>query len=434
MRPIKQTLLLVAAFSAIEFFSAPLCAQIDVEDKVKDKSLNRADQKTDEGIDKSLDAVEDGVKSLFKNKPKKEKDKKETNNSTGENSYKGKTENIPANNPPKQEQPALASYSKFDFIPGEKVIFYDDFSQGNVGDLPALWFSNGSVEVVTLNKFQGRWMNITGEGCYYPESDLQTIENFTAEFDLIPTFEEGMSFNLGFYVISGNIKDPNQGGAIPGVAGVKTTITSLGIDLAGYSEGNYTGEASGQINLISGEKIHLSYWIQKQRLRIYVDEKKVVDAPRILASGFKYNILRFENGREFKPYIANFRVAAGLPDIRSKLITEGKLVTYGIYFDVNSDKVKPESFGTLKGIAQVLTENTTVKVKIIGHTDGDGDAAKNLDLSKRRAASVKAELAKSFAIDASRIETDGKGKTEPIAPNDTPANKAQNRRVEFIKL
>ncbi len=75
-----------------------------------------------------------------------------------------------------------------------------------------------------------------------------------------------------------------------------------------------------------------------------------------------------------------------------------------------------------------------VKIKIVGHTDSDGDAASNLDLSKRRAASVKNELTKNFGIEASRLETDGKGKTEPIAPNDSPSNKAQNRRVEFIKL
>jgi outer membrane protein OmpA-like peptidoglycan-associated protein len=87
-----------------------------------------------------------------------------------------------------------------------------------------------------------------------------------------------------------------------------------------------------------------------------------------------------------------------------------------------------------KDIAAVLTENAGVKIKIVGHTDSDGDDAKNLDLSKRRAASVKSELSKTFGIDASRIETDGKGETQPIAPNDTPSNKAQNRRVEFLKL
>jgi outer membrane protein OmpA-like peptidoglycan-associated protein len=140
--------------------------------------------------------------------------------------------------------------------------------------------------------------------------------------------------------------------------------------------------------------------------------------------------IRFDEGSAM---VSNIRIAVGNPDMRNKLLTEGKLVTYGIYFDVNKDVVKPESYGTLKGIAQVLTENPDVKIQIVGHTDSDGADAANLDLSKRRAASVKTELTKTFGIDASRIETDGKGEGQPIAPNDTPANKALNRRVEFIK-
>jgi len=118
----------------------------------------------------------------------------------------------------------------------------------------------------------------------------------------------------------------------------------------------------------------------------------------------------------------------------NKLITEGKLVSYGIYFDVNKDVVKPESYGTLKEITSILNENPNVKVKIVGFTDSDGGIAANLDLSKRRGASVKNELVKTFGIDASRLESDGLGETQPIAPNDTPENKALNRRVEFIKL
>jgi len=101
---------------------------------------------------------------------------------------------------------------------------------------------------------------------------------------------------------------------------------------------------------------------------------------------------------------------------------------------VNKAEVKPESFGTLKSIADVLKENGSVKVKIMGHTDSDGDDAKNMELSQRRAASVKSELVSKFSIDASRMETEGAGETSPVAPNDTPANKALNRRVELIKL
>jgi outer membrane protein OmpA-like peptidoglycan-associated protein len=88
----------------------------------------------------------------------------------------------------------------------------------------------------------------------------------------------------------------------------------------------------------------------------------------------------------------------------------------------------------LKDIAAVLNEVPDVKVKIFGHTDSDGADDANLDLSKRRAASVKAELAKSFGVNADRLETEGMGEAKPVAPNDTPVNKALNRRVEFVKL
>jgi OmpA-OmpF porin, OOP family len=81
----------------------------------------------------------------------------------------------------------------------------------------------------------------------------------------------------------------------------------------------------------------------------------------------------------------------------------------------------------------VLKENADLAVTIVGHTDSDGDDAKNLDLSKRRAASVKGMLTAEFGIAAERMETDGKGETQPTNKNDTPAGKANNRRVEFIK-
>jgi outer membrane protein OmpA-like peptidoglycan-associated protein len=81
-----------------------------------------------------------------------------------------------------------------------------------------------------------------------------------------------------------------------------------------------------------------------------------------------------------------------------------------------------------------LNENAGVKVKIIGHTDSDGNANSNLELSKKRAAAVKQTLASEFGVDASRLETDGKGASEPSEPNTTTEGKANNRRVEFIKL
>lgn len=172
-------------------------------------------------------------------------------------------------------------------------------------------------------------------------------------------------------------------------------------------------------------------------MRVYVNEVKLWDIPKALAKEAKLNALVFYVNYAEKlvqHYIGNLRLAIGAPDTRNKFVTQGKWVTHGILFDVNSATLKAESYGSMKEIANILKEGTDLKVKIVGHTDADGSDASNLDLSKRRAAAVKAALAKEFGIDESRMETDGKGETEPLDKNDSPAAKANNRRVEFIKL
>jgi outer membrane protein OmpA-like peptidoglycan-associated protein len=182
--------------------------------------------------------------------------------------------------------------------------------------------------------------------------------------------------------------------------------------------------------------VHVAFWRQKERLRVYLNEEKVWDIPKAIQPGAKLNSLVFwiQNIGQWHYLISNLKLAVGAPDTRKKILEQNKWVTHGILFDVNSATIKPESYGTLKEMANVLKEYTDLKVKIVGHTDADGKDDANLDLSKRRAASVKAALAKEFGIDESRMETDGKGESEPIDKNDTPAGKANNRRVEFIKI
>ena len=105
---------------------------------------------------------------------------------------------------------------------------------------------------------------------------------------------------------------------------------------------------------------------------------------------------------------------------------EGKTIR----FDVNSDVIHPEGRVVLDQVFRILATAPSVAVDITGHTDSDGDAVWNLGLSKRRAAAVKQYLA-AKGIAAARIETEGFGSAKPVAPNDTPANKAKNRRIEF---
>jgi OmpA-OmpF porin, OOP family len=336
-----------------------------------------------------------------------------------------------------QEQPSLQTYSKYDFIPGEKVIFYDDFSNAAAGDFPAGWNTNASGEVVTTNLYPGKWFKMTGKGSIALEEGVKLPDNYTIEFDVIPhaSGNDFENFNFGFYLYSAaNPKDLNEGGAVPGKVGVKMEFGSRG-SYSGYNEEGYTMEGIAEDAVMKpATKYRLSFWVQKTRLRVYLDQAKIFDLPKIMTPGFQYNMMRFELWDAGDPMVTNFRVATGLPDMRNKLLTEGKLVSYGIYFDVNKDVVKPESYGTLKGIADILKENPAIRVKIVGYTDSDGSGASNLDLSKRRAASVKTELVKSFGVDAARLDSDGMGAASPVAPNDTPVNKALNRRVEFVKL
>jgi outer membrane protein OmpA-like peptidoglycan-associated protein len=170
---------------------------------------------------------------------------------------------------------------------------------------------------------------------------------------------------------------------------------------------------------------------------VYFGENKVWDVPRALLATAKYNTILFfvpavDAGSEF--YISNVRLAVGAPDTRNKLLTDGRWATHGILFDVNSDRVKAQSYGALKEISTVLTDTADLNVQIVGHTDSDGDAAANLDLSRRRAASVRDVLITQFKIDGARLTTDGKGETMPVDKTETPAGKANNRRVEFVRV
>ena len=92
--------------------------------------------------------------------------------------------------------------SKYDFIPGEKVIFFDDFTSESIGDFPAQWLTNGSGEIVTSDKFPGRWFNLTKMGYFIPEAKEDFTENFTVEFDFVPLTTDNSEVMRGFIFYS----------------------------------------------------------------------------------------------------------------------------------------------------------------------------------------------------------------------------------------
>ena len=101
-----------------------------------------------------------------------------------------------------------------------------------------------------------------------------------------------------------------------------------------------------------------------------------------------------------------------------------------ITFDTDQADVKPQFYETLNSVAIVLQEFNQTLVDVVGHTDSDGSAEYNLDLSRQRAGSV-ARYLTSQQLDPNRFSVDGRGKSQPIASNATPSGKARNRRVEI---
>lgn len=386
----------------------------------------KAINKTNQAINKKTDEVAD---SVFGNNNSKTTDKKPV----AQNKVQTDTVVKPVTN----EQAPLLAFSSYDFVPGERVIFFDDFSQDVVGDFPALWTANAAGEINTLSIAPGKWLNLNStDGNYFYLKNIDFPKNYIIEFDMVPK-KTGGRIAAGLILYGENKYTEMDNNAHPGNSGIIISIEKANWNTYGYKTGeNTTITASSVLNPVEAEKVnHVIIWVQNRRLRIYHKMAKVLDIPTNIYEGSRFNrfCFRLSRGASCGAYISNFRITDAAPDMRSKLITEGKLVSYGIYFDVNSDRVKPESYGTIKSIADVLKENTGVRIRIIGHTDADGNDAANLELSKRRAAAVKNELVKNFGIDAALIDTDGLGETKPVAPNDTPANKALNRRVEFIR-
>jgi OOP family OmpA-OmpF porin len=430
----KKALLLTAILLTTHLLRAQILKRIG------DRAQRKVEQKIDQKVDKTIDDAVDGKKKTTK-KGASKKDSSDAGNHAESTVYNGGG-----------KPGSLKSYSQFDFIPGEKVVVAEDFSLDAIGDFPDKWNTNSTGELVNVAGKNGKWLSLAKDGVFMPEFITSLPDNFTLEFELMCNPEYSF-YSTPFYLYIAelnNRKDFHNYRFLGPAKREAVEVTFHPLDASnknghtGFKTWNAGKEAmknkipTSQFFGRNNNYVKVSVWRQKQRLRVYMNEEKVWDIPRAFDAAHKYNTVLFMTGRihhdNDRYLISNLRLAVGAPDTRNKLITEGRFVTHGILFDVNSDRIKPESFGVLKEIANVLTENSSVQVKIIGHTDSDGDDKSNMDLSKRRAEAVKAALSKEFNIDGSRMETDGKGESQPADKNNTPTGKASNRRVEFIKL
>lgn len=120
--------------------------------------------------------------------------------------------------------------------------------------------------------------------------------------------------------------------------------------------------------------------------------------------------------------------------LENQIETKGKVILYGIYFDRDKAIVKPESFTLIEQISKLILSDSNLKIRIEGHTDGDGSEDYNQTLSENRAKAIYDLLISKYLVPSSQLETIGYGESRPIGDNETSEGKAKNRRVELLKL
>ena len=161
---------------------------------------------------------------------------------------------------------------------------------------------------------------------------------------------------------------------------------------------------------------------------LYIGTERVANLPAAEIVGSDVITFHMAGGPNARGYISDVVVAAGIETFYDTLTETGEFTTRGIYFDSDSDVLRPESTPTLEDIRSTLTSNPDLRVMIEGHTDDRGDVDYNLDLSQRRARSVVMYLTEN-GVDGGQVDAIGKGEGEPVADNTNAGGRAENRRV-----
>jgi len=309
-------------------------------------------------------------------------------------------------------KPGEGAWANYDFKPGDRVLYVDDFTSDEVGDFPKrMEFKEGALEIVD---WQGtRYLRATNDSKFYLTLPEILPERFTMEFDYsIPTGGE-VWISLGDE--NKRIQFGGDGTAV--VYNQETKVTANG-QVADHERGKLR-----RARVLADGKY----------VKVYLDDTRVLNVPNG-DIGRSDKILFYTDGDVNKPTLfGNFRVAAGGKKLYDALAAKGRVATQGIYFDTGSDRIRPESTPTLKEIGAMLKDHPELKLTIEGHTDNVGSAESNQTLSEKRAAAVRQFLIDSYQIDASRLQAKGLGQTKPAAPNDTPEGRQSNRRVELVK-
>ncbi len=422
----KNLLVTLTYTFTILLLGTTLPSQAQLLEKLKRK----AEQKVEQAVDKGIDNV--GKKRKEK-KQKGEPSASASKNEKGPESAENKS-SAESGAPISEGMGNKGLWTKYDFLPGEKVIFYDDFKSNDYGDFPARWeLAFGSAEVAKLGKekvvlFRGERPTILPD---FTRNDYMTGAT-TIELDLY--------CGDGFW--------ENQSSYILRLFRPSSKYSSSYSDGSGHSLSEVViHESSGTLYVTMGSKYqvdlpihqlthkngwhHLALFTDGKQLRLYFDEHKMLNIPDTKVKPAALALTADLSYSDDILAVKDVKIAKGGEKPYRQITSNGKYVTTGILFDKGKAVLKPSSMGVILKMGQAMEDNEDWDITIVGHTDSDGEAADNLALSRQRADAVKKALT-DYGIKTARLSVEGKGESEPLDENTSLEAKANNRRVEFI--
>jgi OOP family OmpA-OmpF porin len=416
----KTVFTIIIAVFFLSTVDADCQVKINLKSKINREANRRANEKANKGVKKGFDVLEEGIKDAVVGKDSTAIEQGQAGEPGAAQGQAAGAGNATAAAGGENSAEALTlSWSKYDFVPGDKIIFEDNLTGEENGEFPSRWdLYEGVIEVAQFGgeniiMFRGGDPHIVP---YLKNPDIDYLPDvFTIEFDLY--MNNNNSFTVEFF----DRKNQNP----------PKDYVDLQIDYHSMSLRPASSRLPDQESIVN-KWAHISIAYTNGKMKAYINETRLINIPHLQFEPTGIGLNAYHGSDNYQFFIKNFRLAEGGVKYYDRFLQDGKIVSNGIRFDVGKATLRPESMGVINEIYGMLSEHSDVNVSIEGHTDSDGDETMNQKLSEDRAETVMKQLI-SMGISADRLTSKGFGESTPINTNATPEGKAENRRVEFVK-
>ncbi len=439
-RLVMMVLVLVAVGGTTEVNAQSFLKKLGkkVENAAKNAIERNAERKTEDAVDKVFEG--DFGKGKKDKNNKNNNGNNNNNNNADAQGYDNGNGDATAQSGKQKGQSLEMTYAKSDFVAGDEIIFEDLLTGEQLGEFPSRWdLERGVAEIARVNGETVIAMAGNDSWIKPLMTDFSTDylgDVFTVEYDMLYNNSEkthSPAIEIDFmapeqerdneiYTLRYNMSWDKQDVDVDYVKNGSTSNT----DKKG------SANSGDQLVLNDGQWHHYAISFNKRALKVYIDGVRVINIPNAKAGAGWITFWSGHHQPENYTYLKNVRIAKGAVPLYDRMMTDGKIITYGITFDVGKSTIKPESMGEINRIVQLMNENPTLKFSVEGHTDSTGNAASNQTLSEQRSQAIVAKLVE-LGIAQDRLTAVGKGQNSPIADNNTDEGRAKNRRVEFVK-